>query len=360
MDERDFQPEHAATRRFVDQLGTHTGEMGERGADVRDLVRDVVHPGAALREEAADRRVVAERAEELEPAFAHANRRSVDALLLDDGAVLEPRAEEALVRVERAVEILDRHADVMNGARRLHPAIVFERLDATMRASVLALVLTAAVLAGCGGSHKSAQPNGEASKPAERVLADTKRAATSATSTHVSGSVRSNGTPIALDLSMVRNKGAKGSMTTNGLKFDLVRIGDAVYIKGSDDFYKHFAGAGIAQLLHGRWLKASARQGRLAPLAPLTSVEALFAGISAHHGKLVNEGRTTYKGQRVVAIRDTSDNSKLYVAASGKAYPVAISGGRKSQSGTITFDDWNKPVSLSAPSGAIDISKLGG
>jgi hypothetical protein len=229
-----------------------------------------------------------------------------------------------------------------------------------MRASAPALVLTAAVLAGCGGAHKSTQPNGEGSKPAERVLADAKRAATSASSTHVSGNVRSNGTPITLDLSMARNKGAKGSMTTNGLEFDLVRIGDSVYIKGSDDFYKHFAGAGVAQLLHGRWLKASATHGRLAALAPLTSIDALFAGISAHHGKLVNDGMTTYKGQQVVAIRDKFDDSKLYVAASGKAYPVAISGGRKSQSGTITFDDWNKPVALSAPSGAIDISKLGG
>ena len=229
-----------------------------------------------------------------------------------------------------------------------------------MRASALALVLAAAVLAGCGGSHESAKPNSEASKPPERVLADAKRAATSAGSVHVAGNIRSNGTPITLDLSMVRDKGAKGSMTTNGLEFDLVRIGDAVYIKGSDEFYKRFAGAGVAQLLHGRWLKASATQGRLAPLAPLTSIGALFTGISAHHGKLANDGKTTYKGQQVVAIRDTSDNSKLYVAASGKPYPVAISGGRKNQSGTISFDDWNRSVSLSAPSGAIDISKLGG
>jgi hypothetical protein len=62
----------------------------------------------------------------------------------------------------------------------------------------------------------------------------------------------------------------------------------------------------------------------------------------------------------VVAIRDTSDNSKLYVAATGKPYPVAIVGGKKGQSGAITFDDWNKSVSLSAPSNAVDIGKFGG
>ena len=230
-----------------------------------------------------------------------------------------------------------------------------------MRVSAFALVLTAALLAGCG-SHKktAAKPNGEASKPATRVLADANAAATSASSTHISGRVVSSGTPITLDLDIARGKGAKGSMSTNGLSFDLVRIGNTAYIRGSDAFYRHYAGAGIARLLHGKWLKASIVKGRFRSLAPLTSVNLLFAGISAHHGKLVNEGAKTYRGQSVVEIRDTSDNSKLYVAATGKPYPVALVGGSKEQRGAITFDNWNEPVSLSAPKDAIDLSQLGG
>jgi hypothetical protein len=229
-----------------------------------------------------------------------------------------------------------------------------------MRAITLALVLSAALLAGCGSSGTTEKANDEASKTPAQVLADAKAAATSASSAHVSGSIKSGGTPITLDLTTARNKGAKGSMSTSGLKFDLVRIGDTLYIRGSDEFYKHFAGAGVAQLLHGKWLKAPVTRGDLKSLAPLTSIGALFTGISAHHGKLANDGKTTYKGQDVVTVRDTSDGSKLYVAATGKPYPVAIAGGKGSQSGTITFDDWNKSVSLSAPSHAIDIGQLGG
>ena len=230
-----------------------------------------------------------------------------------------------------------------------------------MRALFLSLVVTAVLLAGCGSSSsKSTKSNGEESKPATRVLADAKAAATNASSAHVSGSIRSDGTPITLDLSTARGKGAKGSMSTSGLTFDLVRIGDTLYIRGSDEFLKHFAGAAVAQLLHDKWLKASATSGRLKSLAPLTSLGALFSGVSARHGKLVNDGKSTYKGADVVVVRDTSDNSKLYVAATGKPYPVAIVGGKKGESGTITFDDWNKSVSLSAPAGAIDISQFGG
>jgi len=94
--------------------------------------------------------------------------------------------------------------------------------------------------------------------------------------------------------------------------------------------------------------------------ATLTSLGALFAGVSAQHGKLVNDGKSTYKGTDAVVIRDTSDNSKLYVAETGKPYPVALVGGKKGQTGTIAFDDWNKATSLSAPKNAIDISQFGG
>ena len=360
MDEGDLEAEHAVPRSLVDQLGARFREVREGGTDVVDLVRDVVHPRATLREEAADGRVLAECAQQLEAARPDADGRRFDALLVHARAMLEPRTEEALVGVERAVEILDRKTHVVDRARRLHVAMVFERLAPTMRASALALVLTAALLAGCGSSGTTAKSNDEASKPAARVLADAKAAATSASSAHVSGSIKSDGTPITLDLSTARNKGAKGSMSTSGLKFVLVRIGDTVYVQGSDEFYKHFAGSLAARLLHGKWIKASATHGRLKSLAPLTSIDALFAGISSQHGKLANDGKTTYKGQDVVALRDTSDGSKLYVAATGKPYPVAIVGGKKSQSGTITFGDWNKSVSLSAPSDAIDISQFGG
>ena len=228
-----------------------------------------------------------------------------------------------------------------------------------MRVSAVAVVFAGLVLSGCGGHGKSASSNGEVSKSANTVLADAKAAADGASSAHVSGSISSAGTPITIDLSMGGDK-AKGSMSTSGLEFDLVRIGETAYIKGSDDFYKHFAGAAVAQLLHGKWLKASIVSGRYASLAPLTSISVLFGKVASNHGKLANDGSKTFNGQKVVEIRDTSDNSKLYVAATGKPYPVAIVGGKKNQSGTINFDDWNKSLSVSAPKGAIDISKLGG
>lgn len=232
-----------------------------------------------------------------------------------------------------------------------------------MRASAVAVLLAAVVLAGCGGSKQAAptEPaNGEASKPAAQVFADARAAATNASTARVSGRIGPLGSEATLNLSMVRGKGATGSLSTKGLPFDVVRIGDTLYIRGSDAFWQHFAGRQIAQLVHGRWLKGSATRGRLEPFASITSLGAIFAGIGSHHGALVNDGTTTYNGQRVIAVRATNDGSKLYVAATGRPYPVALLAGKGGRFGKVTFGDWNKHVSLSAPSGAIDLSNLRG
>src|SRR5438034_1887711 len=99
MEEGYLEPEESLPRLAVDELDAVRGERVQLGPHVVDLERDVVHPRAALGHELAHWRVVAERAEQLDPAIADKKRRGLDALLGDGVAVLEPRAEEPLVRV---------------------------------------------------------------------------------------------------------------------------------------------------------------------------------------------------------------------------------------------------------------------
>ncbi len=40
-------------------------------------------------------------------------------------------------------------------------------------------------------------------------------------------------------------------MSESGVGFDIVRVGDKAYIRGSEAFYKQFGGASAAQLLQG-------------------------------------------------------------------------------------------------------------
>lgn len=216
---------------------------------------------------------------------------------------------------------------------------------------VAALLLLA--VAGCGGGSKS---NGEAKKSAAQVVADARQAATSASSVHISGHIVDNGAPLTIDLTIVKGKGGTGTLAENGLTFRLVRVGDSVYINGSEAFLRSIAGAGAAAALHGRWLKGSATIGPLAPLSGLTDTQKLFGSALGQHGTLANRGETTYQGQKVVEIDDTTEGGKLYVAAQGTPYPVALTGSK--QQGALRFDSWGAGATLAAPKNAIDLSRL--
>ncbi len=217
------------------------------------------------------------------------------------------------------------------------------------------LALTMALLSGCGSS--SSQGNGLGSKSPTEVVAAAKAAATGAASAHVAGSIVDEGKPIALDMELVAGKGGRGRLTLEGLSINLVQLNGAVYMNGSSAFYKHVAGAAAAQLLQGKWLKAPTTDGNFASLAQLTDLGKLIGTALASHGKLVRAPSRTIAGQKAVGVTDSAKGGTLYVASTGTAFPIEITKSGSS-GGTITFDRWNKPVSLSAPANAINIDQL--
>src|SRR5262245_10752747 len=119
MDKRDLEAEHPAARLLVDQLRAGAGKRAEHPGQVVDLVGDVVHPGPAAGEKPADRRIVAKRREQLDPAVADAHRCRLDALVDHRLAVLDAGGEQPLVGGDGVVEVVDRNPDVVN-AERLH------------------------------------------------------------------------------------------------------------------------------------------------------------------------------------------------------------------------------------------------
>jgi hypothetical protein len=221
-----------------------------------------------------------------------------------------------------------------------------------------ALLLTiglVVLLSGCGGSSSSG--NGEAAKTPAEILQATKTAASQAASVHITGSIVSGGKPISLNMELVAGKGGKGTIAQEGFSIDLIQVGGSVYIDGSDAFYKHVAGATAAQLLDGKWLKAPAESGELASLSQLTNLGKLIDSALASHGTLAKGSQETIDGQKAIGLKDTTKGGTLYVAATGTPYPIEILK-TGSDGGKVTFDRWNKAVTLTPPANAIDISKL--
>lgn len=215
--------------------------------------------------------------------------------------------------------------------------------------------LALASVAGCGGS--SGDGSGLASKSAAQIVAAAQAAADGAHTVHVAGSIINGGTPIELDMELVNGTGGRGRLTENGLSFELVELGGYVYIKGSQAFYSHVAGSAAAQLLDGKWLKASASSGTFSSLTSLTNLRKLLDSTLTSHGALTKGATSTVEGHQAIAIKDATHGGTLYVATSGTSYPLQITKGGNS-GGRITFSHWNEPVKLKAPPGAVDLSQL--
>jgi hypothetical protein len=215
---------------------------------------------------------------------------------------------------------------------------------------VLFLVL---VLAACGGSGSS----GEAGKSAKQIVQDAIKTAQTAHSVRMSGSIPGPTSSLSIDLQAAKPSSATGTISLGGTNVRIVRNGDTVYANGDRAFWTRLLGAAAAKAYTGRWLKTSASQSNFAGIARLTDISQYFnAAGPLSRGTLEKKGTTTYNGQKVIVVVDNGKNGgTFYVAASGTPYPVAILGGSGSRTGAIRFSDWNQPVNVSPPKGAVPL-----
>jgi hypothetical protein len=219
----------------------------------------------------------------------------------------------------------------------------------------LAIALAGAVaLAACGGGSSS----GLASKSPEQIVSAAVSAMKHAKSVHVYGTVTTGGKTIGLDLHIATGKGETGTFTLGGNPVTLTEIGTTTYLKVSTGFAKQYAGAAAA-LIANRWLRANANNALTAGLSNFTNINTQLGKVlaKAHAGDVARGGTSTIGGTQVVAVTNSkAGGGTLYVATKGTPYPVQLS----AKQGAIHFDSWNATVTLTAPSGAIDISKLAG
>src|SRR6476619_3815973 len=117
VDERNAQPEQAHARLLVDQLGAGGGGIGQGLLDIIDAQRHVVHAGAAVQQELADRGVVTQRPQQLDAALAPQPRGRLHALIGHGFAVLEHTPQQLLVVGDGEVEVVDRMPDMMDALR---------------------------------------------------------------------------------------------------------------------------------------------------------------------------------------------------------------------------------------------------
>jgi hypothetical protein len=206
-----------------------------------------------------------------------------------------------------------------------------------------------------GSSTTSGGDNGVATKSADQIVSAAQHAAQAAKTVHVSGAVTSGGKQISLDLHLVSGQGGQGSIALSGANIQLVTIKSTVYLKASQRFWSLVGNAQVGQLLKDRWLKAPSNSG-VSSFNQFTDLHQLFTQLLSSHGKLSKGTKTTVAGQSVIGVKDSTQGGTLYVATTGQPYPVQVS--KPGGGGSVTFDHYNDPISLSAPAGAVDASQL--
>jgi hypothetical protein len=223
--------------------------------------------------------------------------------------------------------------------------------------SFAALVLAAAALAGCGSAADS--PNGTASMSPQEIVAEATKAAQAAATVHVAGSIVSARRPISLNMELVSQMGAEGTVTLGGSGVQLVQLERTLYLKGNGDFDRRVLGRDAARRLRGRWLQGATGSPALAPLARLCDARRLLARLLAGHGRLLRAGASTVDGRKATAVEDAAAGGTLYVASTGVPYPLELVKGG-AHAGTVVFDRWNRPVTLTPPSNAVAVGELAG
>jgi hypothetical protein len=229
----------------------------------------------------------------------------------------------------------------------------------------------ALLVAGCAGGEvagngtpgsPSPSDNGIAGQTADEILAKAKAALQGAGAVRIKGTTGRGADRFDIDMRYAQAS-AQGTVSVAAEPIEMRRIGKTVYVKGSREFWTGRVPAPAVELLTGKWLKSPVTSSRLGPLASLTDLSEAADGILDPDGKVTKGERKTVAGTPAIAlVSDGADGGKLYVATTGKPFPLQIVPTDPKESGQVTFSDFGKRVTVSPPPAdlVIDVSKLGG
>ncbi|MBB4662035.1 hypothetical protein [Conexibacter arvalis] len=208
-----------------------------------------------------------------------------------------------------------------------------------------------------GGQTTPPAPDGDhgiAGQSAERILDAARGAARAADSVRVDGDLGE----VAMELRLLRGRGATGRMSREGIDFELVVVDGAIHLRGGEEFFAQVVDRTSAARLGGRWLRVPADDPRFELVGQLAEMERLLrAATHPGDGPLRVGAVETVDGREAVGV--SGSNATLFVATTGEPLPLKLVGSA-ARPGEVAFSDWNEPVELTAPADAVDLAELPG
>ena len=211
------------------------------------------------------------------------------------------------------------------------------RLSVSSVGPVVAVVAVA--LTGCGlsASDNHASDNGVASKSPTEVLAATQHAVQGAESVHVTTDTAQGRLKLSLDVAMTTD-GSGGTIDLLGLKAELVRAGDTLYIRGEPALYKQL---GIKRSIpEDTWVAVPAAHAK--QLSAILELRAEVSRLLTTTSTVTVGGRTTVAGEPALELHSAGKLYKgtLYVKTTGQPYPIKLEK-QGTEAGETNFSGWD-------------------
>lgn len=233
---------------------------------------------------------------------------------------------------------------------------------ARRRTATLALVLCAgltAALTACAGEDPDEGTNGIGRLTGPEIEKKARTAADSADAVRLAGTLVSKGGTYKIDMKL-KDKGGVGSVTSKNSTFELLRIGDELYLKADAGFWNHDddkkAGAGqesdadgaAADKLDNKYVKVPEDDPTYKQLRGFTDKQVLLDGLLTLHGEVGKGDRDEAGGVRTIRILGgAGEGGALDVSLEGTPYPLSFA--RGGGGGVVTLADWGKDFALVAP-----------
>ncbi|MFI9747543.1 hypothetical protein [Streptomyces sp. NPDC052494] len=229
-----------------------------------------------------------------------------------------------------------------------------------IRRAVVPLALCAGLTAGltaCGADPDEGT-NGVGKLSAPEIEQKAQSAADTAKAVRLSGTLVSKGGTFKLNMRL-KQDGAAGSVTTKNSTFELLRIGDALYLKADADFWAHDdkatrepteADTEAADKLDDMYVKVPQGDPSYKQFRGFTDMDVLLAGLIGLHGEKIKGDRDQIGGVRTIKVKGGAEGEggTLDVALEGSPYPLQFA--RGGGAGVVVLSEWNKDFPLAEPS----------
>ncbi|MFI8825839.1 hypothetical protein [Streptomyces sp. NPDC053431] len=252
------------------------------------------------------------------------------------------------------------------------------RPSSRIRGAALPLALCAGLmtaLTACA-SDPDEGTNGVGKLDATAIEQKAQTAADAAKAVRLSGTLVSKGGTYKLNMRL-KQDGASGSVTTRNSTFELLRVGEALYLKADAAFWEHEdspadgpssasssssgssgsgsdssdadAGSEAADKLDDMYVKVPQDDPSYKQLRGFTDMDLLLDGLIGLHGDVAKGDYDKIGGIRTINVRggDDGEGGSLDVSLEGTPFPVRFA--RGGGAGVVLLTEWDKDFPLAEP-----------